>query len=119
MLPCLPTWKSGQDPTDGWYKGKLSFFNFYIIPLAKMLSQCGVFVGVASDEYLNYAMKNRAECCWEVRGRDIVKQMAEKVAKSRCRSSQRLVGSKEDCSLSTNCLKLATSDHATSVLLVE
>lgn len=51
-----------QKPADNWYKGELGFFDFYIIPLAKKLKECGVF-GVSSDEYLNYAQKNRQEVC--------------------------------------------------------
>ena len=46
------------------------------IPLAKKLKECGVF-GVSSDEYLNYAVKNRQE--WEIRGAEIVASMVEKV----------------------------------------
>ena len=59
------------DPSQGdsWYKGEIGFFDFYIIPLAKKLKECGVF-GVASDEYLNYALANRAE--WERKGREVV-----------------------------------------------
>lgn len=49
---------------------------FYIIPLAKKLKDCGVF-GVSSDEYLQYAQKNRAE--WEIRGQEIVASMMDKV----------------------------------------
>jgi hypothetical protein len=33
--------------------------------------------GVASDEYLNYAVRNRRE--WEERGREVVDEMVEKV----------------------------------------
>jgi 3'5'-cyclic nucleotide phosphodiesterase len=44
------------DPSTFWYKGELSFFDNYIIPLAKKLKECNVF-GVSSDEYLNYASK--------------------------------------------------------------
>jgi hypothetical protein len=44
------------DPSENWYQGEIGF-DFYIIPLAK-LKDCGVF-GVSSDEYLNYALKNR------------------------------------------------------------
>lgn len=47
------------------------------IPLAKKLKDCGVF-GVASDEYLNYAVQNRAE--WEERGEEIVASMVEECA---------------------------------------
>ena len=59
------------DPSEGWYKGELGFFDFYIIPLAKKLKECGCF-GVSSDEYLNYAMANRKE--WELKGEDVVQE---------------------------------------------
>ena len=68
-----------KNPLDFWYQGEIGFFDFYIIPLAKKLSRCGVF-GVSCDEYLNYAQQNRFE--WEERGRDIVeeyRQWAEKL----------------------------------------
>lgn len=57
------------DPSKGWYKGEMGFFDFYIIPLAKKLKECGVF-GVSSDEFLNYAVANRKE--WELKGENIV-----------------------------------------------
>jgi 3'5'-cyclic nucleotide phosphodiesterase len=59
------------DPSKGWYKGEIGFFDFYIIPLAKKLETCGVF-GVSSDEYLQYALANRAE--WESKGEGIVQE---------------------------------------------
>jgi len=55
-----------------WYKGKLSFFDNYIIPLSKKLKECNVF-GVSSDKCLNYAVHNRAE--WEACGVEIVEEM--------------------------------------------
>jgi len=64
--------RAGEDPTMNWYKGELGFFDFYIIPLAKKLKDCGVF-GKSSDEYLNYAMANRKE--WERRGEEMVSEM--------------------------------------------
>lgn len=64
-----------DDPSKGWYKGEIWFFDHYIIPLAKKLETCGVF-GVSSDEYLSYALENRHE--WEIKGEDIVKEMVEK-----------------------------------------
>lgn len=76
---CYQAYKSGRaevDPSLSWYKGEIGFFDFYIIPLAKKLKNCGVF-GVSSDEYLNYAIKNRKE--WEVRGQEVVASMLEKV----------------------------------------
>jgi len=69
--------RAEKDPADFWYKGEIGFFDFYIIPLAKKLSECGVF-GVSSDEYLNYAMMNRNE--WEKKGAKIVDDMLEKMA---------------------------------------
>jgi hypothetical protein len=50
-------------------EGEIGFFDFYFIPLAKKLNECGVF-GVSSDEYLNYAATNRNE--WEKKRKDIV-----------------------------------------------
>ena len=55
---------------------ELSFFDHYIIPLAKKLKECNVF-GVSSDECLNYALQNRAE--WEERGQEIVKEMQKEL----------------------------------------
>ena len=66
---------SSKDPSVGWYQGELGFFDHYIIPLAKKLKECGVF-GVASDEYLNYAMENRRE--WAAKGQELVTQLVEK-----------------------------------------
>ena len=60
-----------KDPADSWYRGELGFFDFYVIPLAKKLKECGTF-GVSADSYLDYATKNRRE--WENRGREIVEE---------------------------------------------
>jgi hypothetical protein len=68
-------WKDGRaekSPAEFWAKGEIGFFDFYIIPLAKKLKDCGVF-GVSSDEYLNYAIKNRNE--WKMKGEEVVKEM--------------------------------------------
>ena len=68
--------RMGADPATFWYKGELSFFDNYIIPLAKKIGECGVF-GVSSDEYLNYALSNRAE--WERKGEGVVADMIKSV----------------------------------------
>jgi len=34
---------AANDPSEGWYEGQLSFFDNYVIPLAKKLRECGVF----------------------------------------------------------------------------
>jgi len=73
-------YKAGRqetEPSTFWYKGEIGFFDFYIIPLAKKLKDCGVF-GVSSDEYLNYAVKNREE--WEIKGERVVQDMKNKMA---------------------------------------
>lgn len=71
--------RSSKDPTEGWYEGELWFFDNYVIPLAHKLKDCGVF-GVSSDEYLNYALANRAE--WEEKGKDIVATIHERYKKT-------------------------------------
>jgi hypothetical protein len=72
MLLAFRAGRAETDPAEGWYKGELGFFDYYIIPLAKKLKNCGVF-GVSSDEYLNYAKRNRQE--WERKGKQIVAEM--------------------------------------------
>ena len=79
FIECYQAYKDGRaetNPADGWYEGEIGFFDYYIVPLAKKLKDCGVF-GVSSDEYLNYAIRNRQE--WEARGREIVLEMVEMV----------------------------------------
>mmetsp|Transcript_3797 Transcript_3797/g.10667 ORF Transcript_3797/g.10667 Transcript_3797/m.10667 type:complete len:705 (+) Transcript_3797:1426-3540(+) len=61
--------RSEVHPVDNWYKGELAFFDFYILPLARKLKECGVF-GVSSDEYLQYATMNREE--WSRKGESMV-----------------------------------------------
>jgi 3'5'-cyclic nucleotide phosphodiesterase len=51
------------DPSTYWYKGELSFFENFVIPIAKKLKQCVVF-GVSSDEYLDYACKYDVTFCY-------------------------------------------------------
>jgi hypothetical protein len=70
--------RGGKDPSEGWYKGELWFFDNYIIPLAQKLEECDVF-GVSSDECLNYALENRKE--WAIKGKDVVKEMTERYQK--------------------------------------
>ncbi|CAB9529947.1 Receptor-type guanylate cyclase gcy [Seminavis robusta] len=75
MFKAYATGRADKDPSLGWYKGELWFFDNYIIPLSKKLHDCGVF-GVSSDEYLNYATENRKE--WAEKGEAIVAEMANK-----------------------------------------
>eukprot|EP01083_Nonionella_stella_P056364 148446_1 len=66
--------RAEKDPSDNWYDGEKGFFDFYIIPLAKKLKDCGVF-GVSSDEYLQYAVQNRKE--WDLKGQELVAEMIQ------------------------------------------
>jgi hypothetical protein len=66
--------RSEKDPSTNWYEGELCFFDFYVIPLARKLKECGVF-GVSSDEYLDYALRNRDE--WARKGKEVAKTMLE------------------------------------------
>ena len=66
--------RAEKNPSDFWYEGEKGFFDFYIIPLAKKLKDCGVF-GVSSDEYLQYAVQNRKE--WELKGQELVAEMLQ------------------------------------------
>ena len=76
---CYKAYQDGrvvEDPSINWYKGESGFFDFYIIPLAKKLKDCGVF-GVSSDEYLNYAVMNREE--WVDKGEQVVAEMLSSI----------------------------------------
>jgi hypothetical protein len=68
--------RAAVDPATFWAKGEIGFFEFYIIPLAKKLKNCGVF-GVSSEEYLNYALQNLAE--WKSKGEEIVAELVQQL----------------------------------------
>ena len=84
MCQAFDQGRATTHPADNWYQGEIGFFDFYIIPLAKKLKDCGVF-GVSSDEYLNYATRNRNE--WESRGQTVVAEMLEKYESMKATSS--------------------------------
>jgi len=62
------------DPTAIWYRSELAFFDYYVIPLARKMSDSGVF-GPSGDQYLTYATNNRNE--WEKKGLDALRTMIE------------------------------------------
>lgn len=76
MYKAFKEGRSNTDPSEFWYQGEIGFFDFYIIPLAKKLKECGVF-GVCSDEYLQYAVNNRNE--WERKGKTVVENLIASV----------------------------------------
>lgn len=77
--------RAATDPSEGWYGGEIWFFDNYIIPLAKKLKECGVF-GVASDEYLGFALENREE--WVIKGKAVVAKMLKAYKKRHGGQSQ-------------------------------
>ncbi|KAL7571614.1 hypothetical protein ACA910_011154 [Epithemia clementina (nom. ined.)] len=85
--------RAEKNPAEFWYEGELGFFDFYIIPLAKKLKDCGVF-GVSSDEYLNYATRNREQ--WECTGEDIVETMVEKMNSQKEKPKKKKTGTNHD-----------------------
>jgi hypothetical protein len=66
-----------KNPADFWYQGELGFFDYYIIPLARKLKECGVF-GVSSYECLDYALENRRR--WEEHGKEVVAELQERMS---------------------------------------
>ena len=64
--------KDHEDPSLSWFEGQLSFFDNYIIPLAKNLEECNV-LGVSCDEHLSYALENRHE--WALKWQQVVADM--------------------------------------------
>lgn len=72
MFSAYKSGRTTSDPSEGWYKGEIWFFDNYVIPLAKKLKDTGVF-GVSSDECFNYATENRR--LWADRGEQIVQDM--------------------------------------------
>ena len=83
----------GADPKVFWYKGELSFFDNYILPLAQKLKDCNVF-GVSSDECLNYARANREE--WESRGQAIIEEMVREMHDEKAIAATDTTTSKSD-----------------------
>ena len=70
MMAAYEAGRAAKDPSEGWYKGELWFFDNYVLPLTNKLYECQVF-GVSCDEYMNYALENRKN--WESKGEDLVK----------------------------------------------
>ena len=81
--------RADKDPAEYWYKGEIGFFDFYIIPLAKKLKECGVF-GVSSGEYLAYAQANRDE--WVEQGEGAVEDMVRLVKEGALTQPQESAG---------------------------
>ena len=68
--------RADTDPAEFWFKGEIGFFEFYIIPLAHKIIECGLF-GNAGEELLENAEKNKQE--WLINGQEIVADMVAKL----------------------------------------
>ena len=115
MLFAYRKGRSDTDPSNNWYQGEIGFFDFYIIPLAKKLKDCGVF-GVSCDEYLNYAQRNRA--LWIQKGQEIVANMVEQYRQDtdKKRASVKLDNIQDaDGSALRSSLLSSETEHNTSV----
>jgi hypothetical protein len=66
--------RASFDPLSIWFKGEIAFFDFFVIPLAKRLHDCGIF-GETGNQYLQYAEQNRNE--WNRNGEGILKAIVE------------------------------------------
>ncbi|GKZ00770.1 hypothetical protein MPSEU_001028800 [Mayamaea pseudoterrestris] len=55
-----------------WYKGDLAFFDYFVIPLAQRLLECGIF-GSSGSQYLAFAIANKKQ--WEQVGPESVSRM--------------------------------------------
>lgn len=72
LIRCRFAWPC-KDPAETWYLGEIGFFDNDVIPLVKKLKECAGVFGVASDEYLNYAIENRRE--WEEKGEAFISNL--------------------------------------------
>lgn len=70
MYAAYENGRAEKDPTESWFRGDIGFFDFYIIPLAKKLVDCGVLDQSKAESLLNNAIANRVE--WEKHGEEIV-----------------------------------------------
>lgn len=91
MYKAFKNGRAECDPTESWYRGEFGFFDFYIIPLAKKLNECGISVE-ASEIYLRNAVENRR--LWEEQGEKLVeKYVAERdtedAAREECKVNDR------------------------------
>uniref|UniRef100_A0A7S2YNJ0 Uncharacterized protein n=1 Tax=Entomoneis paludosa TaxID=265537 RepID=A0A7S2YNJ0_9STRA len=69
--------RGDYDPSQFWYDAEIGFFDYMVIPLTKKLKESGVF-GNSSDEYLEYALKNRRE--WILKGKEVIESMSKSAA---------------------------------------
>ena len=81
----LSAYKSGRhpqgeetsDPAVEWYDSQISFYDFYVIPLAERLDASGVFYQENKQKFADLARQNKLR--WSEEGRDLTMNMVKKV----------------------------------------
>lgn len=68
--------RADKDPSNGWYKGELWFFDNWVIPLAQNLKNTGV-LNIISERLIDQAKSNRLQ--WEREGEKECRLMFETV----------------------------------------
>eukprot|EP00934_Nitzschia_sp_Nitz4_P006921 Nitzschia sp. Nitz4//scaffold47_size129522//97083//100216//NITZ4_003565-RA/size129522-processed-gene-0.173-mRNA-1//-1//CDS//3329552842//6911//frame0 len=92
-----------QDPSVMWYKSELLFFDEHVIPIAKRINDCGIFLTFGGNgntqspsgggtEYLSFALSNRQQ--WAAKGGDLIASMmaryhGKEIERNRTRRSYR------------------------------
>lgn len=77
-----------KDPSHTWYQGEIDFFDHYIIPLARNLSECGINIE-ASKKFVENAKENRR--LWEVEGEALVERYIARRQSESLKNSQILL----------------------------
>ncbi|CAJ1949482.1 unnamed protein product [Cylindrotheca closterium] len=80
MYDAFAEGRSDKDPSDGWYKGELWFFDNWVIPLATNLSECGV-LNIVCQQLLRQAKNNRMK--WKLEGEELCRSMLQKATRRR------------------------------------
>mmetsp|Transcript_102428 Transcript_102428/g.153524 ORF Transcript_102428/g.153524 Transcript_102428/m.153524 type:complete len:813 (+) Transcript_102428:86-2524(+) len=97
-------------PAKTWYKNELAHFDNFVIPLTMQLKDIDAFV-VCSDEYLNYALRNRQR--WASNGREIVAALVAKYTTGSASAKTDLIKaiSKEGRDVEASALDAAAARH--------
>jgi hypothetical protein len=97
-------------PAKTWYKDELAHFDNFVIPLTMQLKDIDAFI-VCSDEYLNYALRNRQR--WASNGREIVAALVAKYTTGSASAKTDLIKaiSKEGQNVEASALDAAAIRH--------
>lgn len=77
MVNAFRIGRATWNPADVWYKGELSFFEKFVIPLAKRLNESGVFGPGGGLHFISFAEENWNE--WKCTGKTLLLEMQERI----------------------------------------